>query len=260
MTGKSAIRKLLLLASISYLAALFFTLNTGCKHHPLLDNDGLGPIDSTDTTDTLVIIDTIPDGIPCDPDTVYFETDILPILVSNCAMSGCHNTASHEDGVILDNYQNVVNTGEISPFSPGNSNLYEAITETDPEDKMPPPPNASLTQAQIQLIAKWINQGAQNLTCNPNYGECDTAAVRYSTFIKPVVDTYCKGCHSGNSPSGGINLSTYNDIKTVALNGKLVGSISWATGFQKMPQGGNKLDDCTISKFQAWIAAGALEN
>lgn len=250
----------MLLVSLSYLTALFFTLNTGCKHQPLFDDDGLGPIDSTDTTDTLVIIDTIPDGIPCDPDTVYFEKDILPILISNCAMSGCHNSASHEDGVILDGYQNVVNTGEVSPFNPGGSELYEAITETDPEDRMPPPPAAALTAEQKALIAKWINQGAQNLTCNPNYGQCDTLNVKYAGFIKPVIDTYCKGCHSGNSPSGGINLSTYNGVKTIALNGQLIGSISWANGFSKMPQGGNKLDDCTIAKFEAWITEGAPEN
>ncbi len=260
MISNPAIRKLLLLASIGYSLAFLLTLNTGCKHQPLFDDDGLGPIDSMDTTDTLVIIDTIPDGIPCDPDTVYFETDILPILVSNCAMSGCHNAASHEEDIILDNYQNVVNTGEVEPFNPGESKLYEAITETDPDKKMPPPPNAALSQAQIQLIAKWINQGAQNLTCNPNYGECNTTDVRYSSFIKPVVDTYCKGCHSGNAPSGGIGLATYDGVKTVALNGKLLGTISWAAGFQKMPQGGNKLDACTISKFEAWIAAGAPEN
>lgn len=257
MTEKSAIHKLLFFATTGYFVALFFTLNTGCKHHPLLDDDGLGPIDSTDT---LVIIDTIPDGIPCDPDTVYFEVDVLPILISNCAMSGCHNTASHQDGVVLDNYQNVINTSEISPFSPGNSELYEAITETDLEDRMPPPPSAALTAEQKAIIAKWINQGAQNLTCNPNYGQCDTSSVQYSSFIKPVIDTYCKGCHSGNSPSGGINLSTYNGVKTIALSGQLVGSSTWANGFSQMPQGGNKLDDCTIAKFEAWIAEGAPEN
>jgi hypothetical protein len=242
---------------MGYFVALLLTLNSGCKHEPLFDDDGLSPID---TTDTIGIIDTIPDGIPCDPDTVYFEVDVLPILVSNCAMSGCHNAASHQDGVILDNYQNVMNTGEISPFSPSNSELYEAITESDPDDRMPPPPAAALTAEQKAITAKWINQGAQNLTCNPNYGRCDTVNVKYSSFIKPVIDTCCKGCHSGNAPSGNINLSAYSGVKTVALNGKLLGSILWSNGFSKMPQGGNKLDDCTIAKFEAWVADGAPEN
>ncbi|MCU0348450.1 MAG: hypothetical protein MUC59_16035, partial [Saprospiraceae bacterium] len=238
MNANHAIRKFFTLATLAYIAAFLFMLNTGCKHQPLFDDDGLGPIDTTDTTDTLVIVDTIPDGIPCDPDTVYFEVDVLPILISNCAMSGCHNAGSHEDGVVLDNYQNVMNTGEIAPFNPGGSELYEAITETDPEDRMPPPPAAALSAAQKAIIAKWINQGAQNLSCNPNYGECDTVDVSYSQAIKPVIDTYCKGCHSGSNPSGNIGLENYNSIKTVALNGKLYGSISWSSGYVKMPQGG----------------------
>ena len=117
-----------------------------------------------------------------------------------------------------------------------------------------------MTQDQIQVIANWISQGAQNLTRDANAGGCDTASVSFSQDIQPTVDIYCKGCHSGGSPSGGIDLSMYNGVKTVALNGKLYGTISWATGFQKMPQGGNKLDDCTISKFNARVNAGAPQN
>ena len=40
---------------------------------------------------------------PCDPDTVYFEMDVLPILLSSCGKSGCHD-ATAQDGVRLDSY------------------------------------------------------------------------------------------------------------------------------------------------------------
>lgn len=250
-------RKLLFTALIGYLLLALVMLEGGCKHAPLFDDDDLVPIDTSDTSG---VVDTLPTGIPCDPDSVYFETDVLPILVSNCAKSGCHDVTSHQEDVVLNNYSNVMQTGDVSPFSLGSSDLYEAITETDPEDRMPPPPNTPLTQAQIQIIAKWINQGAQDLHCDPNYGACDTSNVRFSQTVLPVISTYCKGCHSGASPSGNINLETYDGIKTVAQNGKLYGVISWSSGFSKMPQGGNKLDACTISKFKAWIDAGALNN
>ncbi|MCC6727037.1 MAG: hypothetical protein IT258_21220 [Saprospiraceae bacterium] len=199
------------MASTAYFEAFFFTLGTGYKHAPLLDDDGLGPIDSTDTLDAIPVIDTIPDGIPCDPDSVYFETDTLPLLISNCTMSSCHNTVSHKECVILGYCQNVLNTGDIKPI-------------------------------------------------NPNYGQCNTSNIKFYTFIKPVIDTHCKGLHSGNPPSGNINLSNYAGVKTIALNGKLLGTILRPSGYRKMPQGENKLDDCTISKFEAWIAAGATGN
>ncbi len=260
MVQKKSPRRIILSLAIACLLAQFATMFTSCKHEPLFGDDGLTPIDSTDTLDTIGVIDTIPSGTPCDPDKVYFETEVLPILISNCAMAGCHNAASHQDGVILDSYANVMQSGEAEPFDPNDSKIYEAITETDLDDRMPPPPNAALSQDQIQVISNWILQGAQNLECDPNAGGCDTTDVSFSQTLNPIINTYCKGCHSGTNPSGGISLETYSGVKTVALNGKLYGAISWASDSPKMPQGGNKLDDCTISKFKSWIDAGALDN
>jgi hypothetical protein len=213
------------------------------------------PIDTTGNP-----IDTTPDGTPCDPDVVYFETQVLPILISNCAMSGCHNAASAQKDVVLDSYDNVMATGKISPNNPDNSEVYELMTETDLDNRMPQPPAAALSQAQIAIIEKWIQQGAKNLTCDSNAGSCDTTDMSYAQSIKPVIDTYCKGCHSGSNPSGGLGLETYQGVKTVAQNGKLYGAISWGNGYQKMPQGGNQLPDCTIAQFKTWIDAGAPEN
>ena len=33
---------------------------------------------------------------------VCFESDVLPIFQSNCAKSGCHDAASHQDDYVLD--------------------------------------------------------------------------------------------------------------------------------------------------------------
>lgn len=250
------IRKFLLGAVVAYCFAMIATVGTSCKHAPLFDDDGIIPIDTTDT----MIVDTIPSGIPCDPDSVYFETEVLPILISNCAKSGCHDVASHQEGIILNNYNNVMQTADITPFNINGGDLYEVITETDPDKRMPQPPNAPLTQAQINLIAKWIQQGAQDLHCDPNYGACDTLNVTFSQTLKPILNFYCVGCHSGTGASGGVHLDTYAGVKTVAESGKLYGVISWAPGFQKMPQGGNKLDACTIAKFKVWIDDGAPNN
>lgn len=258
MVQKNRFPKFITSLATAWFLLQLIALNSACKHSPLFDDDDINPIDTLTPIDTSDV-DTIPTGTPCDPNLVYFENEVLPILLSNCAMSGCHNAASQQDGIILDSYNSVMQTAEITPFNAANSELYEVITDDDPDDRMPPPPSAALSQDQIQIIAQWINQGAKNLDCDPNAGACDTTNQSYTQNIKPVIDTYCKGCHSGNNPSGNIGLENYASVKAVALNGKLYGAISWAAGYQKMPQGGNKLDDCTISKFKAWIDGGVVE-
>src|ERR1043165_3349153 len=71
--------------------------------------------------------------------SLCFERDILPIFLSNCAKSGCHDAASHEEGYILDSYNNIMNTGDddgIVPFDAYESEIYEAITEDDLDKRM----------------------------------------------------------------------------------------------------------------------------
>ncbi|MBK6635097.1 MAG: hypothetical protein IPG38_13005 [Chitinophagaceae bacterium] len=74
------------------------------------------------------------------------------------------------------------------------------------------------------------------------------------------MNTYCKGCHNPSSLGGGIDVSTYASVKSIALNGKLMGSIMHTTGFIAMPQGSAKLSDCKIDQVRKWIAAGSVNN
>jgi mono/diheme cytochrome c family protein len=199
--------------------------------------------------------------VPCDPSVVYFTTEVLPILRSNCAKSGCHDAITHEEGIILDSYQNVMNSDDVvEPFDLDDSEMFEKITEDDSDDRMPPPPNQRLTADQINTIATWILQGAKDLTCDDNTGGCNTNNITYSGFVAPLLTTNCVGCHSGGAPSGGITLNTHAGVQSVALNGRLYGAISHASGFQPMPRGSAKLSQCTIDKVKAWIDNGAQNN
>jgi hypothetical protein len=91
---------------------------------------------------------------------------------------------------------------------------------------------------------------------------CDTTNITYSTTVRSILQTYsCLGCHSGSGASGGnIILDNYNSVKTYALNGKLYGSISHASGYVAMPSGGNKMSPCNIIKIKKWIDLGMLNN
>ena len=124
--------------------------------------------------------------------------------------------------------------------------------------KSPPPPRNPLSQQQINLIYKWIQQGAKNNSCESSV--CDTATVTYTASIRPILNTYCMGCHSSSAPQGGIDYSTYAGVKAKVDDGRLLGAINHQAGFSAMPKNGNKLSECDLAKFRIWIAAGAANN
>ena len=104
------------------LAFLIILGSSACKHDVLftdmdpidnpMDSTTTTPMDTTTTTpmDTTTSTDPGMTGRMCDPDTLYFERDVLPILTGNCAYSGCHDVASARDGIVLNNFTNVINS------------------------------------------------------------------------------------------------------------------------------------------------------
>lgn len=193
----------------------------------------------------------------CVPGFISFEQEILPIVTSNCAMSGCHDEITAEDDVILTNYANIMK--EVTPNDPMNSALYEyIILPPNDEDIMPPPPYSAMTQAQQQLIKDWINQGALETKCAP---ECDsTLTSTFAAVVYPIVETACVGCHNDNLAEGGIKLNSYDLVKASVDNGGFMGSIEHQVGWVVMPPSGIKLSDCQISLLNQWITNGALND
>jgi hypothetical protein len=231
---------------ISIMSLIVFMTFNACVHElPYPKGGGTNTGNGGGTT-------TPPVVVACSPDTVYFQNTVLPLLNSSCAMSGCHDATTHKEGINLSTYASIMATGGVKAGNPNNSKLYSVILN----NSMPPRPSAPFTQAQKDIISKWIAQGAQNNVCNG----CDTASFTFSAAVAPMMNTYCKGCHNPASLGGGIDLSTYDGIKAVAVNGKLIGSITHLTGFSAMPKGGSTLSDCQIKQVQKWIGAGSLNN
>jgi ribosomal protein S16 len=194
----------------------------------------------------------------CSPDTAYFRQQVLPIFISNCAMSGCHDPASHQDGVVLSTYSNIIQTGHITPGNPGNSKVYRMITDPDNNDRMPPPPRPRLSQLQIDVIRKWIQQGAKDNSCVE--AGCDTTNVTYSGAIRNIISNKCQGCHSGSAAGGGYDYTTYAGVKARANDGKLWGAVNQMPGYSPMPKNGARLSDCELAQIKKWIDAGAPNN
>lgn len=227
---------------------LFFlasvVLLKGCKHDPV------APVDQNGGNGN-------GNGDTCDVEIIYFQNDVLPLFISNCAQSGCHDVATASDGIVLDSYSSIINSDIIEPFDAGDSEIMEVITKND-DDRMPPPPADPLSATQITLLRDWINQGTENIVCEST--SCDTTSVTYAGAIVPIFQKFCNGCHSGGNPSGGLNFSTHGGIQPVALDGTLFGSVNHESGFSPMPQGGSKLPDCEIETIRIWIEDGAPNN
>lgn len=196
--------------------------------------------------------DVLDDSGPCLPGVVYFKNDVLPILQSNCAMSGCHDARSAREGVRLTNYANVMRAGVEAGKASG-SELYKVLVKKDPGDIMPPLP-ASLSADQIKTIKDWIDQGAKNNACS----SCDSSGtVSYSTKIWPLINSGCTGCHGYGKNT---QLTSYSEVKVQVDNGKLSGALNHKSGFLPMPQGGTQWTDCQLRMLDRWIADGAPNN
>lgn len=92
---------------------------------------------------------------------------------------------------------------------------------------------------------------------------CDLSNVTFAASVKPILQASCLSCHSNSNASssgGGIRLQDYADVQTQAKNGKLMGTVKHASGYQQMPLGGGKLSDCEINTLQKWIDNGTLNN
>lgn len=214
-----------------------------CKHDPF-PGPTVWPLSSEDSSNTRV----------CDPDTIYFNKDVLPILISSCAYVGCHDVASAQDGVVLNNYDNTINTGDVRPGDLSGSDLYDVLTENDPDKIMPPPPNSALSQAKIEIIGKWILQGAQNLNCST----CDSSDLRFNGNIQPIINQNCVTCHGPTNPSAGLSLTNYQNVSSAIQNNNFKEKINGEVNFSVMPPGG-KMNDCDLERMNKWLNAGSPE-
>jgi len=188
----------------------------------------------------------------CSPDTVYFTNTILPMIVSNCAKAGCHDAISSVEGLNLTSYANIMRL--VRAGSPGSSRLYTVMSSS--REVMPP--SGKLSQAELDLLSKWITQGAKNNTCTDGSGTCDSVNVSYTNSLVPIINTYCKGCHNSSTLSGSVNLDNYNGVLTVANNGQLMGGLTGK--LSAMPKYGASLSPCDIALFRNWIKEGAKNN
>ena len=182
-----------------------------------------------------------------------FQEDVLPIFVSNCTMSGCHNSKDKRAGYDLSNYEGIMKG--IKAKHPLRSEIYNTIKGKNPS--MPEKPYPKLSSSDVSMIKLWINMGSRNTS---NCRSCDSANFTYAERIKPIMNAWCLGCHNSSSPGGGYDLSNYSGLIETIKNNKLMGSIKHSSGYIAMPQNGGQLSTCEITAVQKWINSGYPDN
>ena len=90
-----------------------------------------------------------------------FAKEVLPILKANCAK--CHDAKTKKGGLDLSTYDSVKKGGKggaaVSAGAPDSSPLVTSISGAKPEMPKSAKP---LAKNQVDLIAKWIKEGAKN--------------------------------------------------------------------------------------------------
>lgn len=97
---------------------------------------------------------------------VNYSTQIKPLLNKKCI--SCHGGVKKSGGISFLFRDEMVKEGEsgnmaVVPGRPGKSEMIKRITHADPEMRMPPE-SAPLTTDEINLLTRWIEEGA-------NWGE-----------------------------------------------------------------------------------------
>ena len=183
--------------------------------------------------------------------TVCFTDNILPIFVSKCSMSGCHEPNTRLGDFTT--YDGIMK--KVVAKHPLRSSIYTKIDGLNPS--MPPKKNVQLTDQEKFMIKAWISMGALNQS---NCTVCDTTQFKYAADIQPIMNSWCVGCHSSSNAGGGVDLSNYAGVVNSIANNKLLGTIKHSRGYDAMPQNGSPLSGCQISKIQSWINAGNPNN
>jgi hypothetical protein len=163
-----------------------------------------------------------------------------------------------------------------------NSYLYEVITLDQEDDMFMPPKGGPLTSEQIEVVKRWIEDGAKSSAGGG--GEVASGdmsnGVSFNDHVFPLIEERCLDCHgepyvkSGRTihPKAGLRLDTYEWIIKGNLDGAIIekGNPDESTLIgvvtlddddpEIMPPKGEPLTQEEIDMLIQWIKEGAKEN
>ena len=138
-------------------------------------------------------------------DKLQYNRDIRPILAENCF--ACHgpDSAARKAGLRLDQRDAAIEAGAIVPGKPQESELIRRIQASGKELMPPATTKKNLTDAQKQILARWIREGAEY---QPHWSfippvRPPVPEVRHAAWVRNPIDRFilAKLEASGLSPA-----------------------------------------------------------
>lgn len=95
-------------------------------------------------------------------DPTDFSRDIRPLLSDRCFHCHGPDEETRESEIRFDVAERPNHEGLLIPGKPAESELFQRITSSDPDEQMPPPGSGKqLTPEEIELVRRWISEGSE---------------------------------------------------------------------------------------------------
>ena len=117
----------------------------------------------------------------------------------------------------------------------------------------------------VGAIAGVINSCSYDKGQEPTpVSQCDTVQYTYTANIEAIFQGNCalSGCHDALTGIGGVQLTTYQEVKNKIDDGRITARMLDGVGGYMPPDpplSGGKLPDSTLAKVQQWINEGTCE-
>lgn len=194
---------------------------------------------------------------------VSFEREVLPLLEERC--NRCHQPDEAQSGLDLTRVETIGRGGDelgagIILGDPESSPLIQVLTgKTEPAM---PSEGDPLPKAEIDLLRRWIQQGAKD--DSPQFSREDVDF--FEREIRPVLFARCFKCHAGDEAESGLRLTSRYGLLiggrrgATVLPGKPDSSLLLKAirhdGDLRMPKGGDPLSTTQVAAFAEWIKRG----
>ncbi|MEO8268977.1 MAG: PSD1 and planctomycete cytochrome C domain-containing protein [Aureliella sp.] len=201
-------------------------------------------------------------------DTLY-KTVIKPLLQAKCF--GCHGEVTRKAGLNLETAAGIAKGGEsgavVKPLEPDKSLLYEKIHSGE----MPPDEKEHLSDAELELIERWIRNGAK---LDHGEGETPDSPARLNQHdVIPIMLRRCAACHGRHQQLAQLDLRSKTAMLKGGKSGPAIipGKPDESLLLQKIHAGEmpplerlvevsvKPIEPAEVETLAKWIAAGAPE-
>lgn len=224
---------------------------------------------------------------------IDFDRHVLPILTERC--NDCHHAPYDRSGRMVnpkaslrfDSFAEVMKGNLDGPVVVGNdlekSRLYSVLILPEDDDLFMPPKGGPVDAEQIDIIKRWITEGAK-----PSKGSASGTKggipapdepVSFHNHILPLFEEKCLECHGAPfvkrgrtiKPRAGLRLDSYEWVIKGNLDGTIItpgdhteSALHRVITLDKedpeiMPPKGGPLSEEEITMIKRWILEGASE-